>query len=182
MVGVMQHRVLFDEHAIAARVGELAVAVSADLPAGAVPLMIGVLNGSFIFLADLARAVARAGVAPEIEFLSASHYGRGRAPSGAVHLEKALARDLRGMAVLLVDDILDSGHTLRLVRDHVLAREPAWLRTCVLLEKPSRRTVEIAADYVGFTVPDVWVVGYGLDAAGSGRALPYLAVAEETKD
>jgi hypoxanthine phosphoribosyltransferase len=175
----MQHRILFDEQAIAARVRELAAAVCPDLPTGAVPIMVGVLTGSFIFLADLARAAARIGVAPEIEFLSASHYGRGTRPSGAVQLEKALARDLRGTAVLLVDDILDSGHTLRLVRDHVAAREPAWLRTCVLLEKPSRRTVEIAADYVGFAVPDVWVVGYGLDAAGRDRALPYLAVAQD---
>jgi len=95
-----------------------------------------------------------------------------------VTIGKDVTLDVSGQSVLLVDDILDTGRSLSLGRDHLAARGPMWLRTCVLLDKPSRRAVPIKADYVGFNVPDVWVIGYGLDAAGKGRALPYVAAIE----
>jgi hypoxanthine phosphoribosyltransferase len=174
---VLKHRVLFGETAIAARVQQLAEAVRRDLPDSA-PIIIGLLTGSFVFLADLVRAAARHGVEPLIDFIATSHYGTATESPGAARILKDTGLDVHGRAVLLVDDILDSGRTLRLVRDHIDARGPLWLRTCVFLDKPARRVVEIRADYVGFEVPDEWIIGYGLDAGGQGRALPYVAAVE----
>ena len=96
-----------------------------------------------------------------------------------VDILKDVVLDVRDRPVLIVEDILDSGHTLKLVRDRMAARGPAWLKTCVLLDKPMCREMEIEADYVGFDVPDVWVVGYGLDAGGEGRGLPFVAVMDQ---
>jgi hypoxanthine phosphoribosyltransferase len=155
-------------------VDQLAREIARDLP-GPAPLMIGVLTGSFIFLADLVRALARLNVEPQIDFMAVSHYGAATESSGQVKLYKDTTLDITARAVLLVDDILDTGRSLSLARDLVRAKGPIWLRTCVLLDKPSRRAVPIKADYVGFDVPDVWVIGYGLDADGEGRALPYVA-------
>ena len=174
---LLKHRILFDEVTIAARVEHLAAAISKDLPDPA-PLVIGLLTGSFIFLADLVRALARLNVEPRIDFMAVSHYGSATESSGQVKLYKDTTLDITARAVLLVDDILDTGRSLSLARDLVRARDPIWLRTCVLLDKPSRRAVPINADYVGFEIPDVWVIGFGLDAAGEGRALPYVAALE----
>jgi hypoxanthine phosphoribosyltransferase len=110
--------------------------------------------------------------------MAVSHYGHSTESSGLVQVHKDTALDLTGRPVLLVDDILDSGHTLSMVRAHLAARHPSWLRTCVLLDKASRRQVTISADYVGFEVPDAWMIGYGLDAYGQGRGLPYVAALE----
>ncbi|MBI5505161.1 MAG: hypoxanthine phosphoribosyltransferase [Deltaproteobacteria bacterium] len=173
----MKHTVLIDETAIAARVAELAATIRADLTSTS-PVFVGLLTGSFVFVADLARAASRVGLEPEVDFMAVSHYSAGTVASGRVEVYKDTARNLSGRAVLLIDDILDSGHTMTLVRDHIARQGPAWLRTCALLDKPSRRQVEIQADYVGFEVPDVWLVGYGLDAGGYGRALPYIAAVE----
>ena len=115
---------------------------------------------------------------PQIDFMAVSHYGAATESSGQVKLYKDTTLDITARAVLLVDDILDTGRALSLARDLVQAKGPIWLRTCVLLDKPSRRAVPINADYVGFEVPDVWVIGYGLDADGKGRALPYVAALE----
>jgi len=172
-----RHHVLFDERAIATRVKQLAHAIVKDLPAPA-PRMIGLLTGAFVFLADLVRAFGRLGVEPQVDFMAVSHYGLATESSGVVQITKDTTLDLGGRPVLLVDDILDSGRTLKVVRDRLLARGPSWLRTCVFLDKPSRRVVPISADYVGFEVPDVWIIGYGLDAGGEGRALPYVAAVE----
>jgi hypoxanthine phosphoribosyltransferase len=174
---LLKHRVLFDETAIAARVEQLAREISRDLPSLA-PLVIGILTGSFIFVADLVRALSRFNVQPQVAFMALSHYGATTEPSGLVRIVKDVTLDVTGRPVLLVDDILDTGRSLSLGRDRLAARGPIWLRTCVLLDKPSRRAVPIKADYVGFDVPDVWVIGYGLDAAGEGRALPYVAALE----
>ena len=174
---MLAHRVLFDERAIGARVDELAGQIARDLP-DRKPLILGLLTGGFVFLADLVRALARLGVEPGIDFMAVTHYGSGTDARGTVSTFKDTAFDIRGRTVLIVDDILDSGYTLRAVGDQLEARKPAWLRKCVLLDKPSRRCVEINADYVGFTVPDVWVIGYGLDAGGEGRALPYVGAME----
>ena len=156
---------------------QLAREIAKDLPVPA-PLIVGILTGSFIFLADLVRALARLNVEPRIDFMAVSHYEVATESSGQVELYKDTTLDITARAVLLVDDILDTGRSLSLARDHLAARGPSWLRTCVLLDKPSRRALPIKADYIGFEVPDVWVIGYGLDAAGDGRALPYVAALE----
>ena len=156
---------------------QLAAAISRDLPDPA-PLVIGLLTGSFIFIADLVRAMSRLNVHPRVDFMAVSHYGAATESSGQVKLYKDTTLDITARAVLLVDDILDTGRSLSLARDLVRAKGPIWLRTCVLLDKPSRRAVPINADYVGFEIPDVWVIGFGLDAAGEGRALPYVAAVE----
>lgn len=174
---MLTHRMLFDEAAIASRVRELACVIAHDLPEPT-PVLIGLLTGAFIFLADLARELGRLGVEPQVDFMAVSHYGHSTESSGLVQIHKDSALDFTGRPLLLVDDILDSGRTLRMVRDHLTSRHPSWLRTCVLLDKPSRRQVTISADYVGFEVPDAWVIGYGLDAYGQGRGLPYVAALE----
>ncbi len=178
---LLKHHVLFDERAIATRVKQLAHAIAKDLP-GPSPCMIGLLTGAFVFLADLVRAFGRLGVEPQVDFIAVSHYGLATESGGVVQITKDTPLDVAGRPVLLVDDILDSGQTLRLVRDRLLARGPSWLRTCVFLDKPSRRVVPISADYVGFEVPDVWIIGYGLDAGGEGRALPYVAAVERERE
>jgi hypoxanthine phosphoribosyltransferase len=175
---MLRHRVLFSEAAIAARVNQLAEAVRQDLPS-LDPIIVGLLTGAFVLVADLGRAAARRGLEPQFDFLATSHYGTATSSSGSVKILKDLSLDIRNRPVLLVDDILDSGRTLRLVREHLAGRDPSWLRTCVLLDKPSRRVVEFTADYVGFEVPDYWVIGYGLDAGGEGRGLPYVAAVEQ---
>jgi hypoxanthine phosphoribosyltransferase len=174
---MLKHRVQVAEGLIGTRVNELAEAIQRDLPSVA-PLVVGLLTGSFVFVADLVRAMARLGLEPRVDFLAVSHYGPATVANGTVSILKDVAADVRRRTVLLVDDILDSGLTLQLARTHLAAREPMWLRTCVLLDKPSRRTVDIHADYVGFEVPDQWLIGYGLDCGGEGRALPYVATVE----
>lgn len=174
---MLKHRILFDEQTIAARVQELARAIAHDLP-GPTPVLIGLLTGAFVFLADLVRALGRLGMEPQVDLMAVSHYGPLVASSGLVQIHKDSAIELKGQSVLLIDDILDSGRTLSMVRAHLAARDPIWLRTCVLLDKPSRRQVAIHADYIGFEVPDAWMIGYGLDAYGQGRGLPYVAALE----
>ncbi len=179
---MLRHRVLYSEKEIASRVLELADQLARDLPS-ARPLLIGLLTGSFVFLADLVRALARKQVEPRVDFMAVAHYGAATESTGAVQIHKGLAVNVAGEVVLLVDDILDSGFTLRAVKDFVQAQGPAWLRSCVLLDKPSRRAIDLQADYVGFQVPDVWIIGYGLDKGGEGRALPYIAAIEpETQE
>ncbi|MEK6661689.1 MAG: phosphoribosyltransferase family protein, partial [candidate division NC10 bacterium] len=146
---MLKHRILFDEATIAARIAELARSIASDLP-NRTPLIVGILTGSFIFLADLVRALARLNVEPQIDFMAVSHYGAATESSGQVKLYKDTTLDITARAVLLVDDILDTGRALSLARDLVQAKSSIWLRTCVLLDKPSRRAVPIKTDYVGF--------------------------------
>lgn len=175
---MLSHRILFSEAAIAARVKALAEAIRRDAPHTA-PVLVGLLTGSFVFIADLVRAGHRLGLEPLVDFIAVSHYTHDCQPAGTALIYKDVALDLRGRAVVLLDDILDSGISLRAARDHLMGHDPSWLRTCVLLDKPARRVVDLHADYVGFEVPDVWVIGYGLDAGGAGRALPYIAALDE---
>ena len=175
----LRHSVLFDAATLAQRVAELADAVRQDLPEPDF-VVVGLLTGSFVFVADLVRAAARLGLEPEIDFMAVSHYGAATHPSGDLVIHKDVVTDVRGRAVLLVDDILDSGYTLRWAHDRLIERNPQWLRICVLLDKPMRRAVPIEAHYVGFAVPDQWVVGYGLDLAGKGRGLPYIGIVDST--
>ena len=140
---MLTHRVLFEEQTIAIRVQEMARAIAQDLPEPT-PILIGLLTGAFIFLADLMRALGRLGIEPQVDFMAVSHYGPLLTSSGLVQIHKDSAVEIKGRPVLLVDDILDSGQTLSMVRDHLAARGPSWLRTCVLLDKPSRREIAIS--------------------------------------
>ncbi len=175
---MLPHRILIDELAIRSRVEQLAGAIAADLE-GQQLILLGLLTGSFVFLADLARALSRCGVEARIDFLSVSHYGLGTDAGRPVHVSKDTGLELGGQAVLVVDDIMDSGKSLAFVMAHLTHRAPAWLRSCVFLDKPSRRLAPIKADYVGFEVEDLWLIGYGLDLGGEGRTLPYVAAVED---
>ncbi len=166
--------VLFSEEQIRARVRALAEEVAGAC--GDRPLaLVGILRGSFMFLADLVRELYRHDVAARIDFMTLESYGAGTVSCGTVRLAHDLALDVRGASVVLVDDILDTGRTLDFARRHLLARRAAAVHSCVLLDKPSRRVVPFQADFVGFEVPGVFVVGYGLDCDGHYRQLPYLA-------
>lgn len=174
---MIKHSVLLDSCTITARVAALAEAIRRETHGPALTV-VGLLTGSFVFVADLVRALTAAGLDPIVEFMAVSHYGSAVHPSGAVRIGKDLTLDIRGQHVLVVDDILDSGFTLRHVRTHLAERAPATLRICVLLDKPERRLVPIDPDYVGFVIPDRWVIGYGLDMGGHGRGLPYIGVVD----
>jgi hypoxanthine phosphoribosyltransferase len=140
--------------------------------------MVGVLKGAWVFVADLARALERAGAALEIEFMRLASYGFAKESSGAVQLLGDLPSGLAGRPVLLVDDIVDTGRSIAFAAAQLRQRGIRDLWTCVLLDKPQRREVEVAIDFVGFTVGDVFVVGYGTDHAEKYRHLPYIGVVE----
>jgi hypoxanthine phosphoribosyltransferase len=163
--------ILLTEQEIAARVKALGAEITADY-AGRSPLLIGVLKGCFVFLADLARAID---ISCEIRFLTASSYGFSSVTSGTVTISKQLDFEMEGRDVLIIEDILDSGVTLKALRDYVTGMNPASLRICALLDKPSRREVQVDVDYLGFEVPDEFLVGYGLDYAERYRNLPFVA-------
>ena len=170
-------RVLFDADAIAARNQALAAEITAAAPEKL--LVVAVLKGSFIFTADLIRALHAAGLAPEVEFVSLSSYREGTVSSGTVTILHDVESDVRGRDVLLVDDILESGRTLCYAKDLFAARGARRVLTCVLLEKPGKRAVSLNADFVGFVCPDVFVVGYGMDVAHAFRQLPFVGVVEK---
>ncbi|MBK7894030.1 MAG: hypoxanthine phosphoribosyltransferase [Candidatus Promineifilaceae bacterium] len=136
-------------------------------------LLICVLKGGYIFLSDLSRALQRP---HQIDFMGISSYGGGTKSSGAVQIIMDLKQPLNGRNVLIVEDIIDSGHTLRYLRQNLLARQPASLKICTLLNKPSRREVDVPVDFIGFDIPDEFVVGYGLDFDELYRNLPFIAV------
>lgn len=163
--------VLFDEAAIAAKVGELAGRINRDY-AGQEIYLVGILKGAVVFAADLMR---RLEVPVRLDFMAVSSYGSASRSSGVVRINKDLDEAVEGRNVLVVEDIVDSGLTLHYLRSNLLARRPASLRLCAFLDKPSRRRVDVTVDYVGFTIPDVFIVGYGLDYAGRYRQLPYVA-------
>jgi hypoxanthine phosphoribosyltransferase len=143
-------------------------------------LVIAVLKGSFVFAADLLRAMHTAGLAPEVEFISLSSYRDGTVSSGTVTILHDVESDVRGRDVVLVDDILESGRTLAFAKDLLAARGANRVLTCVLLEKPGKRAVSLDADFVGFVCPDLFVVGYGMDVAHAFRQLPYVGVIEKS--
>ena len=165
-------RVLFTEEALRARVGELAQQINRDL-AGKEPVLISVLRGSFIFMADLVRAIE---LPCRVDFMAVSSYGSGTTSSGQVKITKDLSESIEGRDVLVVEDILDSGNTLSYLLQLLQARRPASVRLCTLLDKPSRRTKPVELHYSGFTIPDYFVVGYGLDYDEKYRNLPYIGV------
>lgn len=169
-------RVLFDEEAIAKRNDALAQDIARDKPESL--LVVAVLKGSFMFAADLIRALHRVGLSPQVEFVHLSSYLDGTVSTGQVTILRDVESDVRGRDVLLVDDILESGRTVTFAKDLLMARGARSVKTAVLLEKPGKRAVNITPDYVGFTCPDVFVVGYGMDVAHSYRQLPFVGVVD----
>ncbi len=167
-------RPLFTADEIRARVHAMADTLAAGLPDDELRC-VALLNGSFIFAADLARALADRDVHLVIDFMTPASYGGETTSSGSVTLKHDLSLPVDGRDVLLVDDILDTGRTLQTVCRLLQERGAASVRTCVLLDKPSRRRVPVTADLAGFVIDDVFVVGYGLDCGGRYRHLPYLA-------
>jgi hypoxanthine phosphoribosyltransferase len=168
--------VLIPEAAIQARVQALAREISADYRDARAEevVLVGVLRGAFIFLADLARRLT---VPRRVDFLMCSTYGAAT-EAGAVNLLMDLRSDVRGAHVLIVEDIVDTGRTLRYLLDVLAARGPASLKTCAFVRKPDRVKVPVSIDYLGFDIPDVWAVGYGLDCGDCHRTLPYLGAVE----
>ena len=161
------------------RVSELADEISRDYREVEEIFMIGVLRGAFIFLADLARQID---VPRRIDFMALASYDEGSNRADAVRLIMDLRSDIRDKHVLVVEDIVDTGHTLAYLLETLAARRPASLKTCALVRKPARHEVHIDLDYVGFEIPDAWVVGYGLDFADQNRALPYIGVMKTHDD
>jgi len=165
------NEILFTEEDIQRRVKELGAQITLDYE-GKAPLLVGVLKGCFVFLADIARSIE---LACEVRFLTASSYGFSSVTSGKVKIEKEIDFDIEGRDVIIIEDILDSGVTLTALRDYVLARSPATLKICAMLDKPERRQIPINVDYTGFICPNEFVVGYGLDYAERYRNLPFVA-------
>ena len=167
--------VLIDEETLAARVAELGAEVSADYH-GRDLLLIGVLKGAVFFMADLMRHLT---VPCEVDFMAISSYGDATDSSGIVRILKDLDINIEGRHVLVVEDIIDSGLTLSYLIRNLESREPATLEVCALLTKPSRREIDVPVRYVGFEIPNKFVVGYGLDFAERYRNLPYVGVLDE---
>ena len=172
MSGARQVKILFDEAAIAERNNGLAAEIAAVDPKDL--LVVAVLKGSFMFAADLIRALHRVGLEPHVEFIHLSSYLEGTVSSGTVRILKDIESSVRDRDILLVDDILESGRTLAFAKDLLVARGARRVMICAMLEKPGKRAVQISADFVGFTCPDVFVVGYGMDVAHSYRELPFI--------
>jgi hypoxanthine phosphoribosyltransferase len=170
-------RVLFDAQSIAARNLQLARTIADAEPKQL--MVVAVLKGSFMFAADLLRAMHAVGLSPQVEFIHLSSYRDSTVSSGRVAILKDVEGDPRGRDVLLVDDILESGRTLAFAKDLLSARGARRVYTCVLLEKANKRAVSIDADFVGFHCPDKFVVGYGMDVAHSYRELPFVGYLEK---
>ena len=164
---------LIDQRALQARVREMGRTIRSDYGPQTAVHLIAVLKGAFMFLADLMRAID----GPlTCDFIGISSYGAGKSSSGEVRLTKDLDNVLQGRDVIVVEDIVDTGLTLSYLQEILRAREPRSLRTACLLSKPSRRTVDVAVEYIGFTIEDRFVVGYGLDFDERHRNLPYIGM------
>lgn len=164
--------VIYSADQIAKRLDELAAEISARRIPGL--LVVPVLKGSFVFAADLIRALHRTGLAPEVDFLTLSSYKKSKVSSGQVAILRDLDLEVDGRSILIIDDVLDSGRTLAFAKDLISARGAKQVLTCVLLDKKVPRAVNIAADFRAFDCPDVFVVGYGMDVAHRYRELPYV--------
>lgn len=164
--------VLFSAEALSDRVAALGAEIDRDY-VGKAPMLIGVLRGSFMFIGDLMRRIT---LPCTVDFMAVSSYGGGTSTSGQVRVVKDLSEDIEGRDIIVVEDILDSGNTLSYLLELLKARKPASIRLCTLLDKPSRHTKEVDVSYVGFTIPDAFVVGYGLDFDEKYRNLPYIGI------
>ena len=170
--------VFITEEAIRRRVGELGRRISEDYVQAENLHMVGVLRGSFIFLADLSRALS---IPRSVDFLAVASYETTVAPKGPVRHITDLRTDIAGKHVLVVEDIVDTGETLDYLMQRLALRRPASLKCCALLSKPACRKTEVRIDYLGFEIPDVWVVGYGLDDRERFRALPYIGIRSDKR-
>jgi hypoxanthine phosphoribosyltransferase len=170
-------RVLYDAQAIAAR--NIALAKEISQAGYENLLVVAILKGSFVFAADLIRALHSAGLAPEVEFISLSSYSAGTTSSGKVRLVRDIESDVAGRDVLIIDDILESGRTISFTKRLVKKRGARRIGVAVLLNKPGKLIEPLAAEHVGFECPDLFVVGYGMDVAHAFRELPYVAVVEQ---
>jgi hypoxanthine phosphoribosyltransferase len=167
--------ILISEQQLAVKIGELAADIRADY-ASKNPVLIGILTGSFVFMAELMR---RLDFDLTVDFIAVSSYEDATVSSGKVRVTKDCSHDIADRHVLIVEDIIDTGFTLAHICKMLKQRKPASLQVCCLLDKPSRRRTQISPDYVGFEIPDKFVVGYGLDFAEKYRNLPYVAVLKE---
>ncbi|QHM69838.1 hypoxanthine phosphoribosyltransferase [Mixta intestinalis] len=170
----MKHtvEVMISEAEIRNRIAELGQQITEHYrDSGSDMVLVGLLRGSFMFMADLCRTI---NVSHEVDFMTASSYGSGMSSTRDVKILKDLDEDIRGKDVLIVEDIIDSGNTLSRVSEILRLREPKSLAICTLLDKPSRREVDVKVDYIGFSIPDEFVVGYGIDYAQRYRHLPYI--------
>jgi len=169
-------KILIAEDALQKRIAELAQEINATYTDEDCPLLVCVLKGAFMFLADLARHLE---MRHEIDFMETSSYGSGTVSSGVVRILLDLERNIEGRHVLIVEDIIDTGRTLDYITRNLRTRNPASLRVCTLLSKPARREIDVPIDFVGFEIPDEFVVGYGLDYAEIYRNLPFIGVLRE---
>lgn len=169
-------KILIDGERLQRRVRELGEEISVTYEDGDRLLLVCVLKGAFMFLADLMRQLS---VRHEVDFMVVSSYGAATVSSGVVRILLDLEQNIAGRHVLIVEDIIDSGRTLDYVTRNLRTRDPASLRICTLLSKPSRRTIDVALDFVGFEIPDEFVIGYGLDFAEEYRNLPFIGVLKE---
>jgi hypoxanthine phosphoribosyltransferase len=169
-------RELISREKIAQRVAELGAQIASDYAAQEL-VLVGVLKGSFLFMADLARAIPGEDVL--VDFLGLASYGDATRSSGVVQITADLTKPIEGKHVLVVEDIVDTGLTMEYLLDNLRTRHPASVKLCALLHKPDRAVKQIAIDYLGFTIPDLFVIGYGLDFAQRYRNLPFIGVLED---
>ncbi len=175
MTAAQQPKVLYTKEEIAKGVARLAQQISTDYQ-GKCPLLLGILKGSFVFMADLIRLLK---IPVELDFIGLSSYGSANVTSGKVKVVQRLRFPIKGRDVLVIEDIIDTGLTLRFFMDYLRKKKPLSLKLCVLFDKPSRRETPIDIAYIGFTVPDKFLVGYGLDYNERFRNLPDLCVLED---
>ncbi len=168
------HKILISEEELDKRVAEIAAEINEKYK-GETLFVVGVLKGSFMFMSDLLKKIT---IDTEVYFMKASSYGSGTESSGMVKITKDIESDIKGKNVLLVEDIIDSGYTMCEVLKLLSGREPKNLELCSCLSKPSRRVCEVDIDYLGFEIPDKFVIGYGLDYAEKYRNLPYVGYIE----
>jgi len=168
-------KVLIDEQKIENRVAELGAQIAADYNDKNL-VVIGILKGAVLFMADLIKKID---IPLSIDFMAVSSYGKSTRSSGIVRILKDLDEEIEGKDVLIVEDIVDTGLTLKFLAENILSRNPKSLRVCCLLDKPSRRKVAVSVDYVGFEIPDEFVVGYGLDYDQKHRNMPFIGVIDE---
>jgi hypoxanthine phosphoribosyltransferase len=171
-------RPLISSEDIQRRIHSMAAEIERDYPDGEEIHLVGVLKGGFMFMADLVRAMS---ARVTLDFMAVSSYGKGTKSSGQVRVLKDLDSSLEARNIIIVEDIVDTGLTLQYLQEILKARAPKTVRTACLLSKPARRLVNVAIDYIGFTIDDQFVVGYGLDYGEKYRNLPYIAVLENTE-
>ena len=168
-------KILIDEETIMKRVAEMGAEITKDYQ-GKELVVIGILRGGVIFMSDLVKQIK---LPLFMDFMAVSSYGMSTKSSGVVRILKDLNEDIEGKDVLIVEDIVDTGLTLHYLVDYIKSRKPKSVKVCCFLDKPSRRKIDVEVDYVGFQIPDKFVVGYGLDYAQKYRNLPYVSVLEE---